>query len=109
MRISPILILIAAGCGPATENLRLTPTVLTPAAETAPIRLYSATQPRCPVEDVALITSQARDFTSEPKVLEGLRQEARRLGGEAVVQIRFLRQTVLTGTVVRFTNPDCKE
>ena len=109
MRLLPLVVLILAGCGPATGSVRLTPTVAAPTSETTAISLYSSTQPRCPVQDVGLITSQPRDFTSEAMVLEGLRRQARRLGGDAVVHVRFIGEGILSGTVVRFTSPDCRE
>ncbi len=107
MRLLPLVVLVLIGCGPATQGIRLTP----PAATSGepPILLFSATQPRCPFQDVGIITSQPQDFTSEPLVLEGLRREARRLGGDAVVHVRFVGEGILSGTVVRFTSADCKE
>jgi hypothetical protein len=109
MRISPLLAMVIAGCGPATRSIELAPSSRTAPVGTSPTRLYSAVLPRCPFEDVALITSQPRDLTSSPRVLDGLRSEARRLGGDAVVQVRFLEEDVLTGTVIRFTTPGCNE
>lgn len=109
MRASPLVALFVAGCGPATDHVRLAPTPLEPSPETTAIALYSATLPRCPVDDVGLITSQPRNFNSAATVLEGLRREARRLGGDAVVQVRFVGTRVLSGTVVRFRTPDCRQ
>ena len=109
MRVLPLLAPVVAGCMPATRSIELAPSSANAPVGANPIRLYSAALPRCPFEDVALITSQPRDLTSSPRVLDGLRSEARRLGGDAVVNVRFLGETVLTGTVVRFTAPGCKE
>ncbi len=109
MRIFPLVALAVAGCGPATETIRLSPTALEPTAQTTPIPLFSATLPRCPIEDVGLITSEPRDFMSASVAVDGLRSAARRLGGDAVVHVRFIKNGVLSGTVVRFTTSDCKE
>jgi hypothetical protein len=109
MRMPPLVAILIAGCGPATRSIELAPSPRTAPVGTSPVRLYSAVLPRCPFEDVALITSRPRDLASSPSVLDGLRSEARRLGGDAVVHVRFLEDAVLTGTVIRFTTPDCKE
>ena len=110
MRIAPLIALAVAGCGPATQSVRLSPTTLVPTPEASPIRLFSAALPRCPFQDIGLITSQrSGDLTSSAAVLDGLRIEARRLGGDAVVHVRFVGEGILSGTVIRFTSPDCKE
>lgn len=104
-----VALVVLAGCGPATRNVRLSPTTRDPAPEAVPIQLFSATVPRCPFEDIGIISSQGRDFTTGSAVLEGLRREARRLGGDAVVQVRFVGEGILSGTVIRFTTPDCRQ
>lgn len=109
MRMSLLLAIVLVGCSPAIRSIELAPNSRAVSVGTSPIRLYSAVLPRCPFEDVALITSQPRDLTSSPRVLDGLRAEAIRLGGDAVVNVRYLEEAVLTGTVIRFTTPGCKE
>ena len=110
MRVWLLVALVSvAGCGPATRSVRLSPTTLGPRPDDAPIQVFSATLPRCPFEDVGIISSQNHDFTTAVAVLEGLRREARRLGGDAVVHARFVGEGILSGTVIRFTTPDCKQ
>jgi hypothetical protein len=110
MRTSPLIALALAACGATTRNIRLSPTVLAETPHASPIRLFSAALPRCPFQDVGLTTSRSSGgFTSDDAVLDGLRAEARLLGGDAVVHVRFISDAVLSGTVIRFTAADCKE
>ena len=108
MRIAPLIALALTGCAPSTYGLRLSATPLDPTPAATAIPLFSAALPRCPFTDVGLIRSEAAEFTRGTAALDGLRTEARRLGGNAVVHVRFL-DGGLTGTVIRFTSPDCNE
>ncbi len=110
MKKALIFAIAAAGCGPETQSVRLSPTVLDPTPAASPIHLFSATLPRCAFQDIGLITSKrSGDLTSSAAVLDGLRDQARRLGGDAVVNVRFVDEGVLGGTVIRFASPDCKD
>ena len=109
MKMSPLMALVAVGCSPTTDRVQLLPTARDPTPAAIPIQLFSVVLPRCPFAEVGLVTSRPRDFTSGAMVLEGLRNEARRLGGDAVIHVRFVGERVLSGTVIQFTTPDCQQ
>ena len=49
-------------------------------------------------------------FVSREAVVDALRRKARELGGDALVRVSIVDDKgVLSATVVRFTNDDCKK
>lgn len=118
-----LLSVVLASCSPA---VRATSFVrLPPQAPDHPIRIYRSMKPECPVEEIGLVSSRQRNkLISMDAVLEALRKRAREMGGDAVVDLAETneaqgavatgrsvavdRDPVLSGTVVRFTDPDCR-
>lgn len=87
-----------------------------------PILLFSSRLPSCPYEEVGLVRVDRGDFGSSMQtMLDRFRQRARDMGGDAVVGVG-LTQSVqggvlpmsvssrdgLAGTVIRFTDEDCR-
>lgn len=129
MRVKRIFVisgLCLLGCTPATRVVRLSPTEYDPRPEHYPIRLYRESLPECPYEEIGIVTSRQRHkLISMDTVAESLREKARELGGDAVIrlseqdqiqgavvsssEVKLDRDPVLSGTVIRFTRPDCRQ
>lgn len=77
-----------------------------------PIRVYAHHMPTCPYEELGAVTSSEE---GEPAVrLAALQQQARDLGGDALIDLRGPQQGdvphgTLSAKVVRFTDPGCSE
>lgn len=116
--------IMAVGCAPAVQSARFGE--FSPRPSDHEVRLYSTKVPECPYEEVALVTGKARTpWTSTDRVLAAVRSRALELGGDAIVGLGQVRRvtggtavgesvsldttTDLSGTVVRFTDPDCRQ
>ena len=80
--------LLLAACSPVIESMRMTPAPLDPRPAGHAVRIYTATQPRCPFEEIALLTAKQADlprhaFRSD-RTADLLRKRARQLGGDAI-------------------------
>jgi uncharacterized Fe-S cluster-containing radical SAM superfamily protein len=88
--------------------------------------MYSTQRPRCPFEELATVRSRKPAFwVSMEDVAESLRQVAREMGGDAVVAVAggselsggtviggtvsIDNDPILSGTVIRFKDDDCRE
>ena len=126
MRMRSLLATTAllAACGPSIQSARFQDVSPGPSADR--ILLFSSKLPECPYEEVGLITGKSRGFwTSLESVLEGMRDHARDMGGDAIVglgtsevvtggsqagnSVNVHTADRLTGTVVRFSDPDCRQ
>jgi len=92
---------------------------------TESIRFYELQRPTCPFKELGHVTANSSFFGSWDKVQRRARERAHELGGDAIVSVReqtrvtgavFSRSqisatqtTSLSGTVIRFTNPGCRE
>ena len=107
-----ILVLVASGC---TTQVRMAPLVdgLVPRPPDAPIAWITDEVELPPHEEVARISVHIESTffvrASEEQALEKVREEARRAGADAVVDVRFKRSTILetqalhaTATAIRF-------
>lgn len=121
MRILPtagLLLLAITGCAPSVQTVYLGPQRYPAGDSEAAIRLYSAGQPECPFEELAILTSVLEDpwFSSREDALEALKERARQLGAHAIVGLEphdVPHENGSTpgfkGTAVRFTEGDCTE
>ncbi len=100
-----------AGCATASQVVPLAATKYAPRPADYPILLYSAVLPTCAFEEIAIVRAHKEvAFVSREAVVDALRRKARDLGGDAVVRVSMVDDKgVLSGTVVRFTNEDCKK
>lgn len=114
---------LLAGCGPAVQSTPFASFPARPAEH--PIRLYSTKVPECPYEEVGLVSARRRYglVVSMTEVLEALKARAREMGGDAVLRVSEGRvvsgggqdavtvssTSVLSGTVIRFARPDCRQ
>ncbi|HEX7118409.1 MAG TPA: hypothetical protein VF212_06455 [Longimicrobiales bacterium] len=110
-------------CGPAVRSTPFGDFPPRPAGEE--IRLYSTKLPECPYEEIGLISATRKDpWTPMEEVLAALLERVRQMGGQAVVglgevqrvgsgtvvgqAVSLDRESALSGTVIRFTEPDCQ-
>lgn len=118
---------VLVACAPAVRVTTLSPATYPAKAADTPIRLYAEQRPRCPYEELALISSRRRNvFISMEDVTEALRVRARALGGDAVIgvaesvetrggmvhqggAVSLDRDPVLRATIIRFKSEDCRE
>ena len=113
-------------CAPSVDTVRLSPVRYPPRPQDFRIRMYSTERPRCAFEEVGTVRSRKPGFwVSMEDVAESVRDVARELGGDAVIALTNVSQInggtvigstvsvdtdpVLSGTVVRFTEDDCRE
>jgi hypothetical protein len=102
-----------------------------PSARTDPrtppdqIRFYQVERPRCSFKEVGHVTMGSRFFAPWSRVVRKAREKAHEMGGDAIVSLRestrisgavlskdgisTTETTSLSGTVVRFTEPTCRE
>jgi hypothetical protein len=82
------LVLVAA-CVPVIESMRTTPAPLEPRPADHAVRLYTSTRPRCPYQEIAVLTAEdtglMRYALLSDSTAELLRARVRRLGGDAIV------------------------
>ncbi len=110
MRLWPLFLLALPACVTSTRVVRLSPTPHEPRPENTAIELYSAHLPRCPFEEIGIVSAHRETWlVPGDAVADALRNRARELGGDAVVRVGFLSAGELTGTVVRFKQDDCRE
>ena len=93
--------------------------------EPAAIRFYETQRPRCEFREIGHITAHSRFLAPWSSVVNTARQRASEMGGDAIVAFRestrisggtitpsgvgISETTSLSGTVIRFTNPACRE
>src|SRR5688572_30499098 len=82
------LVLLAA-CVPVIESMRTTPAPLDPRPAGHAVRLYTSTRPRCPYDEIALLSAEdtglMRYALLSDQTAELLRARVRSLGGDAMV------------------------
>lgn len=120
--VAPMLI----GCAPSVDTVRLSPVRYPPRPADFRIRMYSTERPRCPFEELGTVRSRKPGFwVSMEDVAESVRDVARELGGDAIIGVTSATQLnggtvigstvsidtdpVLSGTVIRFKEDDCRE
>jgi hypothetical protein len=113
-------------CAPRVDTVRLSPVPYPARPHDFRIRMYSTGRPRCPFEEVGTVRSKKPGFwVSMEDVAESVRQAARELGGDAIIGVTNAEQIsggtvigptvtvdtepVLSGTVIRFRDDDCRE
>ena len=108
-------VIILCGCTAATRVTRFA--TYSPRPVGHEIRIYRSTLPDRPYEEIGIVSARQRNkFISMEQVLNSLREEARKMGGDAIIELReanevrgFISDTglldrdpVLSGTVIRF-------
>ncbi|HUQ18357.1 MAG TPA: hypothetical protein VM099_01985 [Gemmatimonadaceae bacterium] len=89
------------------------------------IRFYETEMPRCQYKEIGHVTAKGNWLTGWGRVVHRVRERAHDLGGDAVIRVNertridgavisrgsisTTESNSLTGTVVRFVNPNCRE
>lgn len=126
--VMPAIVLgvLVAACAPSVDTVRLSPVAYPPRPADFRIRMYSTDRPRCPFEEIGTVRSRKPGFwVSMEDVAESLRDVAREMGGDAVIGLTNANQIsggtvtggvvtvdsdpVLSGTIIRFREQDCRE
>ncbi|MEJ2218365.1 MAG: hypothetical protein P8099_17315 [Gemmatimonadota bacterium] len=118
----PASLLLLTACGPAISSAFFEQAP--PRPPDSQVQLYSTRLPSCPYEEIGLVRGRKRAFSSMQAVLASLQRRAREMGGDAIVGLGQGRTVTgatvvndvasvdvsdgLAGTVIRFTDPDCR-
>lgn len=114
------------GCSPAVNKVYLLSDKLPPKPKNHPIKIFQNKLPECPFEEVGYVTSRQRNkLISMESVMESVRDAAREMGGDAVMNLTWGEQNmggvvsnnaividhdpVLSGTIIRWTEENCKK
>ena len=110
-----LVLLVVSACSPVVQTTRLGPAYPSgpPASD---ILVFSVRTPECPFEEFALITAEnepALKFIGVTEPLDALQNQARRVGGHAIIGLAQLPQAKgfrggPRGTVIRFVQDDCQ-
>ena len=81
--------LLLAACAPKIVSMRTTPVALESRPAGHPVRLYTSTLPRCPYDEIALLTAEPADLPRyrllSDHTADLLRARVRQLGGDAIL------------------------
>ena len=83
-----------------------------PRPDDAEVLVWSVATPECPFEELTLITVR-EGLDARGLALEGMKQEARQMGGDALIGLRPAfrgegDEPGLSATVVRFSSAECR-
>jgi hypothetical protein len=107
MRGIALFPLLTLGCI-TTSVARLSPARYESRSHQGPIAVYSSQQPTCAFSEIAVVKARRETWlVSHDAALDALRNKAKELGGDAVVNVAFDDNDALTGTVIRFDRDDC--
>ena len=108
-----------SACSPVVSSARFNPAPPNPPDHS--IRFYSTRLPTCAYEELGLVSAKKRlGWNSMEDLLAAAQQRAREMGGDAIVSLREVPHLTgnaegvstdesLSGTVVRFKDPGCRE
>ena len=126
LAMAALLVPMLIGCAPSVDTVLLSPVRYPARPHDFRIRMYSTQRPRCPFEEIGTVRSRKPGFwVSMEDVAESVRDVAREMGGDAIIGVTNATQLnggtvigstvsidtdpVLSGTVVRFKDDDCRE
>jgi len=116
-----LFVLFVLSCSPATRSTKFQS--YEPTSQSQDIKIMRTKIPVCDYEEVGIVNARKRNvFVSMEEVIESLKDEARKMGGDALIGLSednqivmvtehgvVARKTVLTGTVIRFTDRGCMQ
>jgi len=109
------------GCSPSVRTITFQK--LPPKSDDTQIKIFRVKMPQCNFEEIGIVHSCKRNrFISMEAVVNSLRVEARKMGGDALIDLnetnrihqinkygKIIRDPVLSGTVIKFTDPNCRQ
>ena len=110
-----LVLLVVCACSPVVQSTRLGPAYPSRPPE-SDILVFSVRTPECAFEEIALITAEnepALKFIGVVEPLDAVQNQARRLGGHALIGLTQLPPAEgfrggLRGTVIRFLQESCQ-
>lgn len=115
-----LIVVLVTGCAPDVKSTRFQEFPSRP--QGAPVQVYQSKSPECDFEEVGIVRSRQRNkFISMNEVMNSLRAESRKLGGDAIIGLTETnpisyenesvvdRDPVLSGTVIKFIDSQCKQ
>lgn len=115
-----IFIFILSSCSPAIRTTVFKSYEAKP--DSAEIKIYRYKMPVCDYEEIGIVNSRQRNkLISMEAVLESLIAEARKIVGDAIIGLEETnpihnvgdygidRDPVLSGTIIRFIDKNCKK
>jgi hypothetical protein len=120
LHFSVVAGMLLSACGASTQSAQFVNAAPLPADR--PVKYFSTKLPACDYEELGIVQSEPQTgFTKMQAVLDKMTSEARRMGGDAVINLRnassvesdngatvTVESTIaLTGVVVRFKAADC--
>jgi len=120
-----LLLTLLAGCV-SSRSTQFDPTpILDRRTPASGIRLYEGETPRCQYKEIGHVTAKGDWLAGWNRVVNRVRERAHDLGGDAVIRVNessringavinrgsvsTTESNSLTGTVIRFVNPNCRE
>lgn len=116
-----LAIAMLAACSPAVRVTTFRSELPPPRPTDHAISIYYSKLPSCDFNEIGLLSASPRSrFTSMAEVQARMVAEARKMGGDALVNVSdgsevsgggeyISSERVIKGTVVRFTDPSCRE
>jgi hypothetical protein len=111
------------GCAPVSSTTQLSPSARAAQSATHPIALFTSSVPTCAFDEIATVRAGPPLVGPQPtndQLLEQLRTQARKVGGDAVIHVRNQDEQVenltgnathfsrsYTGTVIAFRDTTC--
>jgi len=115
-----VFVFLLAGCSPTVRTTTFQQ--LPPKPVDAPIKIFRFKTPHCDFEEIGIVHSRQRNkFISMDDVMNSLIVEARKMGGDAIIGLNETnpihsvseygidRDPVLSGTVIKFTDHNCRQ
>ncbi len=110
-----IFVFLLTGCSPSVRTITFQK--LPPKPDDIQIALFRFKRPQCNFEEIGIVHSCKRNkFISMDDVINSLIVEARKMGGDAIIGLNetvgqwgIFRDPILSGTVINFTDPNCRK
>jgi hypothetical protein len=124
MAVGLFITVATLGCSPTVSSIPFLSPAPSPQAADHPILLFNETRPACPYQEVgSVVVRQGSSDASVDKLVDALRVKAREMGGDAIIgvgqsvesgggtvighSVIASNKPVVSGTVVRFSDPSC--
>ncbi len=106
-----VLAVVVSGCVSANSVPFLTPPPEPRPADHA-VGFYAESRPRCRYDEIGTVSARKNSSTMDA-MLEALRQQVRKIGGDAVIGTTQLQQphgsVSVSGIVIRFRDQACTQ